>query len=223
MLFCQIEKRCFQPENRFQLTKRQDGMIYTVKLLLAIGRNIMSRILLMIKELGGSRQNSVFFKIGVTVIVAAVFSTAIFLFSYSEDVNKGLADNLIRLHIIANSDSAVDQELKKDIRDVVINYMKEQLKTSRDVEQTEYIINNNLRKIEELARNEISRQGKEYSVKATLGSYPFPTKAYGDVTLPAGYYQALKVVIGKGDGSNWWCVLFPPLCFVDVNIMIHDH
>lgn len=176
----------------------------------------MSRILLMIKELGGSRHNSLIFKIGATVIVSAVFTMAIFLFSYSEDVNKGLANNLIRLHVIANSDSAVDQELKKNIRDVVINYMKEQLRDSKDVGQTEYIINNNLGKIEELARNEISRQGKEYSVKATLGSYPFPTKAYGDVTLPAGYYQALKVVIGKGDGSNWWCVLFPPLCFVDV-------
>lgn len=176
----------------------------------------MSRILLMIKELGGSQRSSVVFKIGVTVVASAAFTMAMLLFSYSEDVNKGLADNLIRLHVVANSDSAVDQELKRDIRDAVIDYMREELKSSKDVGQTEYIINNNIGMIEELAKNEINKKGKDYDVKAALGSYPFPTKTYGDITLPAGYYQALRVVIGKGEGSNWWCVLFPPLCFVDV-------
>jgi len=169
----------------------------------------------MIKEFGSNQRNSIIFKIGLTVFAAGILIMAIFSTSYSENVNKGLADNLIRLHVIANSDSKEDQALKRDVRDVVLNYMREELKDSRDLEETKYIINKELAGIEELASSEIARQGKKYQVKIMLGSYPFPTKSYGDVTLPAGYYQALRIVIGKGEGSNWWCVLFPPLCFVD--------
>ena len=169
----------------------------------------------MIKEFGSSQRNSLIIKIGATVVVAAVLTMSLFFLSYSEDVNKGLADNLIRLHVIANSDTEEDQELKRDVRDLVLNYMKEQLLDSKDLEQTRYIINSSLEEIEKMAAAEVKRQGKDYAVKANLGSYPFPTKIYGDITLPAGDYQALRVVIGKGDGSNWWCVLFPPLCFVD--------
>jgi stage II sporulation protein R len=94
--------------------------------------------------------------------------------------------------------------------------MKEQLINSKDIEQTRYIINTNIKKIIVLAKDEIEQQGRNYDVNVKLGSYPFPTKAYGDIALPAGNYQALRVVIGKGEGANWWCVLFPPLCFVDV-------
>lgn len=187
-----------------------------MKLLLAAGGNFMSRILLMMKEIGGSRQNKAVLKTGITVFVILAMAISLFLFSYSEDVNKGLANNLIRLHVIANSDSSADQNLKKDVRDIIINYMEDELKSSKDAGQTEYIIKNNIQNIERIAKDEINRRGRDYNVRATLGSYPFPTKAYGDITLPAGYYQALKVVIGKGEGDNWWCVLFPPLCFVDV-------
>lgn len=175
----------------------------------------MSKVLLLIKELGNKQMNNVVIKVGAALVMAAMLTLGIFSYSYSSKVNKGLADNLIRLHIIANSDSEADQVLKRDVRDIIMNYMKEELRDSRDLEQTKYIINKNLDRITGLARAEILRQGKNYDVKAMLGSYPFPTKAYGDITLPAGQYQALRVVIGKGEGANWWCVLFPPLCFVD--------
>lgn len=175
----------------------------------------MSRIIAMIKGFGSSQRNSLIIKIGITVLVAAALTAAIFSISYSDDVNKGLADNLIRLHVVANSDSPEDQALKNDIRDAVLNYMRVELKDSKDMEQTRFIISKNLEKIEELARSEITGRGKDYQVRTMLGSYPFPTRSYGDITLPAGYYQALRVVIGKGEGVNWWCVLFPPLCFVD--------
>lgn len=175
----------------------------------------MSKVLLMVKEFGNNYRHSLLLKYGTLIVLTALTVSGIVFSSYSENVNKGLADNLIRLHVIANSDSAEDQALKRDIRDVVLNFMHEQVKYSKDVEQTKYIINTNLYKIEELAQGEVNRHGKNYTVKTMLGSYPFPTKVYGDITLPAGNYQALRVVIGKGEGANWWCVLFPPLCFVD--------
>lgn len=175
----------------------------------------MSKVLLKIKELGNGSRKIAFAKFALLLVIIAMTTTATVSTLYSEDINKGLADNLIRLHVVANSDSQEDQELKRDVRDVIIEYMKEELKNSKNIEETNNIIRRNLTKIEALAEKEIKRQGKEYNVKVMLGNYPFPTKSYGDVTLPAGYYQALKVVIGKGEGANWWCVLFPPLCFVD--------
>lgn len=176
----------------------------------------MSLFLLKIKEFGSNKKNNTVIKIGLVIISVAVLSIGIVFASYSDNVNKGLADNLIRLHVLANSDSVEDQALKREVRDAVLNYMKEELKASRDIEQTKYIINKNMGKIEELAVSEITAHGRNYTVKTMLGSYPFPTRSYGDITLPAGYYQALRIVIGEGAGANWWCVLFPPLCFVDV-------
>ena len=175
----------------------------------------MSRIFAAIKEIGFGRRNGLIIKIGTAALVAGALAAAIFSASYSDDVNKGLADNLIRLHVVANSDSPEDQALKLDIRDAVLDYMRMELKDSKDIEQTKFIISKNFGKIEEIARNKIAGQGKDYPVKTTMGIYPFPTRSYGDVTLPAGYYQALRIVIGEGGGVNWWCVLFPPLCFVD--------
>jgi stage II sporulation protein R len=175
----------------------------------------MSKMLMLIKDFRSTTRYSLSIKVFIAVILTCIITGGLFLNTYSEDVNEGLADNLIRLHVIANSDSDFDQSLKRDVRDIIINYMKTQMKDSKDVENTKYIISKNIPEIEELARKEITRQGKNYSVKAMLGNYPFPTKVYGDITLPAGNYQALRIVMGKGSGANWWCVLFPPLCFVD--------
>lgn len=175
----------------------------------------MSRVLLRFKEIGITQRGYAIIKLITVVVLTILLTTSMVVASYSESVNKGLADNLIRLHVIANSDSEEDQALKRDVRDAVLFYMKEQLKDSKDIEQTKYIINKNLDKIEEVSKNVILTQGKSYEVKTSLGVYPFPTKLYGDITLPAGQYEALRVVIGQGEGANWWCVLFPPLCFVD--------
>lgn len=176
----------------------------------------MSKVLLMMRVIGNSQRVGNAVKIGITLIITASIVAGILLSSYSEDVNRGLADNLIRLHVIANSDSPVDQTLKRDVRDKVLEYMKLQLRGSSDVDQTRFIINDNMDGIIALVKDEITRQGWDYDVRASLGSYPFPTKSYGDIALPAGNYEALRVVIGKGEGANWWCVIFPPLCFVDV-------
>lgn len=169
----------------------------------------------MFKLLKMTGTKKVWVKTLTAVVLTAMFIMGIVFVSYSENVSSGLADNLVRLHVIANSDSPEDQQLKRDVRDVVINYMKNKLKDVKDIEATKKIISHNSGAIKSIAVKEIKRQNKSYDVEVMLGNYPFPTKVYGDVSLPAGNYQALRVVIGEGEGQNWWCVLFPPLCFVD--------
>lgn len=155
-------------------------------------------------------------KLVTGIIAIAILLVFIRLNTYTEKMNEGLSDNLIRLHVIANSDSPEDQELKRTVRDAILEYVHGKVKDSKSVDQTRSIIINNISGITAVAKQTIYDSGSSYDVKASLGSYPFPTKAYGDILLPAGDYQALRVVIGNGDGANWWCVLFPPLCFVDV-------
>jgi stage II sporulation protein R len=151
---------------------------------------------------------------GILAIAALIIFTRVS--TYTESVNAGLSDSLIRLHVIANSDSPEDQELKHTVRDAVLEYVRDLVKDSKSIDQTRALILENIPNITAVAKQKIEAAGSDYDVKASLGSYPFPTKAYGDILLPAGDYQALRVVIGNGDGANWWCVLFPPLCFVDV-------
>jgi len=123
---------------------------------------------------------------------------------------------VIRLHVVANSDATVDQELKNKVRDAVITQMATAFKASTDLAQARQLIRKNLPAIEERARQELAKYGKDYTVKAQLGVFEFPTKTYGNMTLAAGYYEALRITIGEGAGTNWWCVLYPPLCFIDL-------
>lgn len=153
----------------------------------------------------------------IVSVTLVVFIWGLFaLNSYTEGMNDGLADSLIRLHVIANSDSPEDQSLKRDVRDEILAFVQSELKLSENIDQTRAIMEDKLGIITQIAKEKILDKGKSYNVQTTLGSFPFPTKTYGDITLPAGDYQALRVVIGNGNGANWWCVLFPPLCFVDV-------
>jgi len=156
----------------------------------------------------------------VPLIIIAAFITAsfgiIYLDAYSERVNKELAANIIRLHVLANSDSDEDQALKLKVRDRVIRYMEDKLKKSKDINESRQILLENLGNIKKLVLDEIEKNGYDYDARVTFGNYAFPTRKYGDLSLPAGMYDALRITIGKGEGQNWWCVLFPPLCFVDV-------
>jgi len=169
----------------------------------------------MLKRYKNSTALSWVFKGILAIITVSLLITGIAFASYSENINSGLSQNLLRLHVIANSDSPEDQQLKRDVRDVILDYMKKELKDFENVEDAKLQVSKNLDKIKTLAENEIRRQNKDYSVKVMLGNFPFPTKMYGDIALPAGNYEALRIVIGEGEGQNWWCVMFPPLCFVD--------
>ncbi|HOM43244.1 MAG TPA: stage II sporulation protein R, partial [Bacillota bacterium] len=125
-------------------------------------------------------------------------------------------EKIIRLHVVANSDSPVDQQLKLQVRDRIISSMSGRLEGLKDISEVKSIVQGSLAEIEAAAREVIEENRKRYGVKAVFTEMDFPTRTYGNITLPAGTYQALNIVIGEGKGKNWWCVMFPPLCFIDV-------
>lgn len=129
--------------------------------------------------------------------------------------------DLIRFHVLANSDSPSDQALKIKVRNRVMEEMGKRFDT-KDIDEARDIIKENIVDIEGIAKEEIRKNGYSYPVKVSLQDHMFPTKNYGSITLPAGAYEALRVVIGEGNGENWWCVLFPPLCFIDVKNGLTD-
>ncbi|HEX2946187.1 MAG TPA: stage II sporulation protein R [Clostridia bacterium] len=176
----------------------------------------MIKVKSFINKAGNLKGKKGYLKIAAALLITVMISGILQLNSYSESVNKGLAENLIRLHVIANSDSPEDQSLKRDVRDAILAYVQNELKASDNIEKSRSIIKERLTEITNTAKKVIADKGRNYGVRTILGEYPFPTKVYGDIVLPAGEYQALRVVIGEGRGANWWCVLFPPLCFVDV-------
>jgi stage II sporulation protein R len=132
-----------------------------------------------------------------------------------DSVSENYKDKLIRFHVIANSDSDEDQELKLKVRDEIIKYLKPKLENSNSIAESEEIIKKEYGELGKISKNIISENGYNYEVKVGIEYSTFPTKQYSNVILPAGEYKALKIIIGQGQGKNWWCVMFPPLCFVD--------
>lgn len=124
-----------------------------------------------------------------------------------------LAQQVLRFHVIANSDSLEDQDLKLKIRDEIGAYLGEELKGISNRKECEQAVNGRLAQIEGCAREVMAREGYDYSVDAFVADASFPDKTYGEYTFPGGEYRALKVVIGDGKGKNWWCVMYPNLCF----------
>ena len=143
--------------------------------------------------------------------------TTICAISYANDVSTDIADSVFRLHVIANSDSDVDQNLKYIVRDHLLEYMNTLCANCSSKEEAITIANENIENFKKIALDTIKEEGFDYSVNVEIGNFEFPTKHYGDISLPAGYYDALKVKIGEAKGQNWWCVMFPPLCFVDAS------
>ena len=131
---------------------------------------------------------------------------------WSVSGQQALSDKVVRLHILANCDTASDQTLKLQVRDAVLEEAEQLLQSCRDREEAQRVLDRALPEIQTLAENEIAARGYDYAVTAELTDTAFPTREYGDFTLPAGKYLALRIVIGAGEGHNWWCVVFPPLC-----------
>ena len=123
-----------------------------------------------------------------------------------------LSDNLIRLHVIANSDLQEDQELKLIVRDRVLAEIKPLLSDANDRGEAAHIISENIHTLENAARKAAAAHGYDHEIHAAIGFERFMTRAYESFTLPAGQYKSLRVEIGRGGGQNWWCVLFPMLC-----------
>ncbi len=127
------------------------------------------------------------------------------------------ANNLIRLHVIANSDDQIDQTVKYQVRDRIVELLKEQLTGIKDCQEAREVIKANRSKLDTVARETVIAAGFSYPVQVEFDRFAFPHRAYGSVVLPQGEYEAVKVVLGEGEGANWWGVLFPPLCFVDIS------
>lgn len=156
------------------------------------------------------------FKRFILVSALLILYVCISAVSYTHAVTTDIADSVFRLHVIANSDSAEDQNLKYIVRDKVIEYMSSISQNASSKEDVIEIAKANLDKIQAIASQTIRENGYTYSVNVEVGNFSFPSKRYGDITLPPGYYDALRIKIGEAEGQNWWCVMFPPLCFVDV-------
>ena len=152
----------------------------------------------------------------ILILTILIFLYIVLLsFNYSQAISYNLSDSVFRLHIIANSDSSADQELKLKVRDNIIEYMNTLTSSSSDKKDVISMVNNHLDSFKEIALNTIKENGYNYDVNIEIGNFHFPTKSYGDISFPAGNYDALKIEIGDAIGQNWWCVLFPPLCFVN--------
>ncbi len=137
-------------------------------------------------------------------------------YSYVNLISSDLRDNVFRLHVIANSNSEEDQNLKYVVRDNLIQYMNSICDNVSSKEEAIQMVSTHLTDFTNIANKTIQENGFSYNADVEIGNFSFPTKTYADISFPSGYYDALKVKIGKAEGQNWWCVLYPSLCFVDV-------
>ena len=154
-----------------------------------------------------------------SIILFFLFCTYIFIcaFSYVNAVSDNLSDSVFRLHVLANSNSTEDQNLKYIVRANVLEYMNKICSICSTKEEVICLVEENIEKFQEIAEQTIIEQGYSYPVTIEIGNFEFPTKTYGDISFPAGYYDALRIKIGEASGENWWCVMFPPLCFINSN------
>ena len=135
-------------------------------------------------------------------------------------MQRDIAREILRLHVVANSDSKEDQELKMKVKETVVTYLRGTMSDANSGEEAREEIQKRLPEIEEIAEEKMQEEGYSYTAQAELGECYFPIKEYGDLTFPAGEYEALRVNLGDSAGKNWWCVMYPSLCFVDSTYQI---
>lgn len=138
----------------------------------------------------------------------------------SQNSTQDVPEDLIRLHVIANSDSPEDQAVKLRVRDAVLVYLKPILAECSTPEQAIAKIGNRQQAIRKIANQVLGAQGMPYQAQLEIGRFDFPVRSYGQMVVPAGEYQAVRLLLGQASGRNWWCVLFPPLCFIDINTAV---
>ena len=152
-----------------------------------------------------------FLAVAIALAISVLFTSAMSFSGFAAE-SASVRAKTLRLHILANSDSEHDQALKLAVRDRIIAKTGELFTASSEKDDAKEQISQRLSEIQQIAMDEIARQGYDYSVNIELTNMFFTTRTYDNVTLPAGKYDALRVVIGMGEGKNWWCVLYPPLC-----------
>lgn len=133
----------------------------------------------------------------------------------TQGMQEGIANEILRFHVLANSDSKEDQALKLKVKQEVVTYLQTLLQDCNSKEESIQLLNSHTKEIEQVARQVIEKEGYSYGVKMELAKQYFPIKVYGDLVFPEGEYDALRVLIGAAEGKNWWCVIFPSLCMVN--------
>lgn len=159
----------------------------------------------------------------VIAVAMAWTVTALTIRAKEARLQQNLAKEVFRFHVLANSDSDRDQALKMKVKENVISYMRKQLPKSNSVDMTKKWASTHLDEIKEVAESTLQEEQCLDKVKVKITNCYFPDKTYGDITFPKGNYDALRIEIGYAQGQNWWCVLYPNLCFVDaVHAIVPD-
>lgn len=148
----------------------------------------------------------------ISMMIGAAAAILLGSFAAFAEECEELPDKLFRLHIVANSDSEEDQELKYALRDRIMSDMEDIFADCSSAAEARDAARENLPLIAAKAKEFLEQSGSDYSVTVSVENMFFTTRRYGGLTVPAGYYDALRIVIGEGEGHNWWCVMFPPLC-----------
>lgn len=154
----------------------------------------------------------------ISVIAAAFVISVVTMKEYANTklrMQEKLAEQVLRFHVLANSDSAEDQELKMKVKEGILSYLEQEMPALENVEETRKWMREHTENLEEEGAKIIAQEGYDYTVSAAVTTCWFPQKTYGDMTFPQGNYKALRIEIGEAKGQNWWCVLYPGLCFLD--------
>ncbi len=151
------------------------------------------------------------------VVAVVIFAVGTYLTKQTDTykVQKEIADEIIRFHVRANSDSEEDQALKLLVKNRIVEFLEIELKNASSLDEARNILYDVKDEIADIALTVIREEGYEYNVNVYFEKAYFPLKVYGDMSFPPGEYEAFRVDIGEACGKNWWCVLYPPLCFVD--------
>ena len=168
------------------------------------------------KNLGGIKMKYKKLILSLSLLIISIVYILHPFLAEREAFVDGFKDQIIRFHIKANSDREEDQALKLKIRDEILKDMGSRFGHSKSIDETRSIVEDNMENIKSIAKEVISKEGRDFPVEVSLGNENFPTRKYGNITFPSGEYETLMVTIGEGKGKNWWCVMFPPLCFVDI-------
>lgn len=155
------------------------------------------------------KNNGIFYLAGFAVVALYIWTVV----AGNDPLQPSIASKVLRFHVLANSDAACDQAVKEEVRDAVGIYLQPLLEEAESLEETKQIIARNMRAVIKTAENTLEKNGYDYSVSASITRIDFPEKTYGSYTFPKGEYEALQIVIGEGKGQNWWCVLYPNMCF----------
>lgn len=159
--------------------------------------------------------------LGISIVIAAaltgwvVMQRGLLVEARTEQATAELAEQVLRFHVLADSDSERDQQVKMQVKNAVVSYLQEELDGQNGLRETKEFVREHLEEIREVAQQTVRQENSEDTVTAELVRDEFPEKNYGDVTFPKGTYEALRIRIGSGMGHNWWCCLYPNLCFMD--------